>query len=179
MAQALEREIGNANLGVAPSAYNDLDKRVPKHAWPNSIRVYDEMRHDPQIAALLLALTLPIMRYRCFVDPNGASDEAVEHVAGDLRLPVKGADPGPKPRTRDRFDHGLHLVKRCSTSCTGRCSSSRSTATTRPARSCTSASWPLACQAASPRSPLLPTAAWTSSASTPRVTTDCRTGRSR
>jgi hypothetical protein len=26
---------------------------------------------------------------------------------------------------------------------------------------------------------LLPTAAWTSSASTPRVTTDCRTGRSR
>src|SRR5688572_13693300 len=110
MAQALEKEIGNANIGVAPwSSYNDIDERVPKLAWPNSTQVYDEMRNDAQLAALLFALTLPILRYRWFVDPNGASDDAVEHVAADLGLPIKGADPGPKPRTRDRFDHGLHL----------------------------------------------------------------------
>jgi hypothetical protein len=45
MATALEKEIGNANVGVAPwSAYGDLEERVPKLVWPNSILIYDEMR---------------------------------------------------------------------------------------------------------------------------------------
>ena len=45
---------------------------------------------DAQIAALLLAFTLPIRRYGWYIDPNGARDEVIQLVADDLNLPIEG-----------------------------------------------------------------------------------------
>jgi hypothetical protein len=60
------------------------------------------MRTDTQIASLLFAFTLPIRRYAWCIDPNGARDGVVEHIADDLNLPIEGQDPKPSSRRRDR-----------------------------------------------------------------------------
>jgi hypothetical protein len=107
---ALETEIGHGNTGLIPwSAFSDANETVPELAWPNSIATYSKMRTDAQIASLLLAFTLPIRRYGWFIDPNGARNEVVEHVADDLNLPIEGQDPKPSSRRRDRFSHDWHL----------------------------------------------------------------------
>jgi hypothetical protein len=69
-----------------------VTETVPELAWPNSINTYSAMRTDAQIASLLLAFTLPIRRYRWFINPNGARDEVVEDVANDFNLPIEGQD---------------------------------------------------------------------------------------
>jgi hypothetical protein len=109
MATALETEIGHGNTGLVPwSAFSDVNERVPELAWPNSIATYSSMRTDAQIASLLLAFTLPIRRYGWCIDPNGARDEVVEHVANDLNLPIEGQEPKPSSRRRDP-SHDRHL----------------------------------------------------------------------
>src|SRR5664279_1651913 len=103
-------ELGNQNLGIIPwSAYYDTQEEVPELAWPNSPRLYDKMRNDEQISALLLAFLLPIMGYRWYIDPNGARDEVVQHVATDFGLPIKGQEPDSSGRIRDRFSHEDYL----------------------------------------------------------------------
>lgn len=103
-------ELGNANQGIAPwSAFYDSTEEVPELAWPHSVKVYDKMRNDNQIAALLLSFMLPILGYRWYIDPNGASDEVVEQVGSDYGLPIEGQDPGPQGRTRDRFSFHDYL----------------------------------------------------------------------
>ena len=68
------------------------------------------MRTDAQITSLLLAFTLPIGRSRWSIRPNGARDEVVEDVAGNLSLPIEGQDDdAPVGRWRDRFSHDRHL----------------------------------------------------------------------
>src|SRR5829696_7852727 len=110
MPTALEQEIGHGNARLTPwSAFDDVTETVPELAWPNSITTYSAMRTDAQIASLLLAFTLPIRRYRWFIDPNGARDEVVEDVANDFNLPIEGQDPKTATRRRDRFSHDRHL----------------------------------------------------------------------
>src|SRR5829696_3333291 len=85
MPTALEQEIGHGNARLTPwSAFDDVTETVPELAWPNSITTYSAMRTDAQIASLLLPFTLPIRRYRWYIDPNGARDEVVEHIANDF-----------------------------------------------------------------------------------------------
>ena len=69
------------------------------------------MRTDAQIASLLLAFTLPIRRYRWYIDPNGARDEVVEDVANDFNLPIEGQDPKPITRRRDRLIHSAFVPR--------------------------------------------------------------------
>jgi hypothetical protein len=107
---ALEQEIGHGNTGLIPwSAFSDVSEPVPDLAWPQSVTTYSAMRADAQIASLLLAFTLPIRRYGWYIDPNGASDEVVEHIATDLNLPIGGQEPKPTGRRRDRFSDDRHL----------------------------------------------------------------------
>jgi hypothetical protein len=107
---SLETEIGHGNTGLVPwSAFSDVSELVPELAWPTSITTYSTMRTDAQIASLLLAFTLPIRRYGWCIDPNGARDEVVDHVANDLNLPIEGQEPKPTGRRRDRFSHDRHL----------------------------------------------------------------------
>jgi hypothetical protein len=107
---SLENEIGHGTTGLIPwSAFGDVNETVPELTWPNSITTYSKMGTDAQIASLLLAFTLPIRRYGWCIDPNGARDEVVEHIADDLNLPIEGQDPKPSSRRRDRFSHDRHL----------------------------------------------------------------------
>jgi hypothetical protein len=67
----LEKEIGHGNAGLLPwSAFVDETESVRELMWPQSISTYNFMRTDGQIASLLLAFTLPIRRYRWYIDPN-------------------------------------------------------------------------------------------------------------
>lgn len=67
------------------------------------------MRRDSQVSALLSAIVTPMRRYKWLIDANGARDEVVQFVSDDMNLPISGADPGPRPRQRDRFSHDTHL----------------------------------------------------------------------
>ena len=87
----------------------DLDEQSGDLRWPNSIKVYNQMRTDAQLFSLLSAITLPIRRSRWVIDPNGARDEVTELVANGLGLPIRGQEE-PAPRSRLRFNHDEHLV---------------------------------------------------------------------
>jgi hypothetical protein len=91
------------------SALCDVEENVPELVGQNAITTYNKMRQDAQIASLLLAFTLPIRRYRWFVDPNGARDQVVDWVAQNLNLPIEGQEDALQGRRRDRFRHDRHL----------------------------------------------------------------------
>ncbi|AZA08707.1 phage portal protein family protein [Corynebacterium pseudopelargi] len=80
--------------------------------FPNSTRVYSKMlRQDAQVQSILKAVTLPIRRSTWRIDPNGAPDAVVQHIASDLRLPVLGQERGTVPRRRGRVSWDAHLQK--------------------------------------------------------------------
>lgn len=94
------------------SSWNALitdDEYVPELLWPRSIRVYNGMRNDPQIAGLLRGSTLPIRRYHWYVDDNGADAKITKMVAEDLGLPVAGEESSPRLRSQGRFRWDNHL----------------------------------------------------------------------
>jgi hypothetical protein len=99
-----------------------------KLTFPESIYTYHSMRTDPQIQGLLTGAIWPLLRMKWYIKPNGAKDEAVEHISKDLNLPVEDpADPPPLPdpltgvlppspedqfhqrRTQNRFNFLDHL----------------------------------------------------------------------
>lgn len=90
----------------------DWFEENPEVLWPASVRTFTRMpREDSRLSSLLRAIGLPIRQTRWSIDPNGARDEVVEHVAGDLGLPIRGGDDdAPTPRMRDRFSWSQHLL---------------------------------------------------------------------
>lgn len=82
------------DLGWMGSILADTTEQIPDLVWPASVFTYGQMRRDPQLAAVLKAVTLPIRRATWQVDPAGAPDLAVQLVADGLGLPVKGTDRG-------------------------------------------------------------------------------------
>lgn len=104
---------GSAGLGsLWGSPQFDQFETVPELTWPNSIWTYSRMlREDARIASVLRAIGLPIRRTTWRIRPNGARPEVVQHVAGDLGLPVEGEsdEERPTPRLRGRFSWQAHL----------------------------------------------------------------------
>lgn len=71
--------------------------------------IYAEMEAgDAQLKGLLLATTLPVRRLRWEVDPNGAEQIVIDHIADAFNLPVRGQEPGPRPTSQ--FNHDRHLA---------------------------------------------------------------------
>jgi hypothetical protein len=113
-AQAAQREVGYAS---APTSATDwwqvgaLDEETtPELRWPANLAVYDAMRkQDAQVASVLRAVTFPVRSTRWRIEPNGARDDVVEHVARDLGLPIKGREDLAPGRMRDRFSWADHL----------------------------------------------------------------------
>lgn len=102
--------------GLVGSTWNariDEAEQIPDLIWrpygQGAVRVYDKMRTDPQIQGLLWGLTLPIRRYKWFVDPNGASDQTVHEFAQDVGLQIRDQPTDVVGRTRGRFSHDDHL----------------------------------------------------------------------
>jgi hypothetical protein len=107
-----KNEIGAvANIGVVPwtTFVTDEFEEVPELIFPQSVRTYHAMRNDSQIEGLYAGATWPILRYKWMLDPNGCDPEKVRTLAKDLQLPVKGADPEPKGRSKNRFVFKKHL----------------------------------------------------------------------
>jgi hypothetical protein len=73
----------------------DATEQIGDLIWPASVYTYAQMRRDPQLAAVLKAVTLPIRRATWQVDPAGAPPEAVQLVADGLGLAVKDAGYTP------------------------------------------------------------------------------------
>lgn len=102
-------EKGKVTSGAAWWGSLDEGEQAPELRWPLSIDVFDRMRRtDAQIASVIRAVTLPILRTPWRVDPNGARPEVASQIAIDLGLPLVGAEPTPM-RTRDRFSWPEHL----------------------------------------------------------------------
>ncbi len=79
--------------------------------WPRSVQTYTRMaRDDSRLSSILQAISLPIRLTSWRIDPAGASDEVVRHVAEDLGLPIMGDDDSrPMRRSKGRFSWGVHL----------------------------------------------------------------------
>ncbi len=106
---APSREIGS--LSVLPSwgALAGADPAdPPAFQFPLRVATVERMRVDPQIDALCNSVTMPVMRFRWDLDPNGARDEIVEQTATDFGVPILGSND-PAPRSRRRFKHRDHL----------------------------------------------------------------------
>ncbi|WP_205353073.1 phage portal protein family protein [Janibacter anophelis] len=111
-AQPALREIGHAAPPSAGAWWQvSLDEEsTPELRWPLNLPVYDAMvRQDAQVASVLRAVTHPIRGTQWRIDPNGAPDNVVEHVALDLGLPIKGREDMAPGRLRDRFSWSEHL----------------------------------------------------------------------
>jgi hypothetical protein len=106
--------LGGGIPGIAGSGawrmYQDEWEYVPELRWPLSVRLYDQMRSDSQLAGLLTAVMWGISQLRFVVDPNGARPSLVKEVCQDLNLPELGKDPEPVGRMKKRFSHGRHIV---------------------------------------------------------------------
>lgn len=89
--------------------YDDTET-TPELRWPQSVRVYDQMRsQDSQIVSVLRAVSLPVQRTPWRIDPAGAKARVTQFIADELGLPVVGKQPKATPRTRDRFSWPEHL----------------------------------------------------------------------
>lgn len=78
--------------------YADIDpsEHVADLLFPQSVTTYSSMRRDPQLAAVLAGISLPIRRATWALDPTGCNPAVVKRVADDMGLPVVGSDdPGP------------------------------------------------------------------------------------
>jgi hypothetical protein len=98
-----------AGMDLGWQSFIDDQEYVPELKWPQSVRAYQRMRTDSQLSGLFRAMTMPIRRYRFLLDPNGADERAVIGVSEDFNIDIKGRDPRPRGRQRDRFSHPKHL----------------------------------------------------------------------
>jgi hypothetical protein len=104
------RDIGVIDMrDVISSQWVDINEFVPDLMWPTSVQMYGRMRHDPRLAAILKAYSLPIRRATWAVDPAGCRDEVVQVVADDLGLPILGTDTKPGPARRRGVNWQEHI----------------------------------------------------------------------
>lgn len=100
---------GNGIAVMSWGTFMDQSEKAAELLWPRSVDLYDLMRKDGQIKALLNGMILPITRYNWMIDANGASPEVVNRLAEDLNLPIRGQEPRPVGRSRRRFKFREHL----------------------------------------------------------------------
>lgn len=107
------RDIGHVDDAALYGTYlQEMQEYVLALSWPLSVRTYQQMRHDPQLKAVLSAYTLPIRRATWAVDPAGCRDEVAKVVADDVGLPILGneAEPGPARRRGVRWNDHMRLA---------------------------------------------------------------------
>lgn len=80
--------------------YADFVEHVPALIWPESNQTYAQMRHDPQLTAIMSAYTLPIRRATWQVNGEGCRPEVAQLVAEDLGLHVTGKAKPSAARVR-------------------------------------------------------------------------------
>lgn len=99
-------------VGWQPGPNSDIltDTAREFRDWRTAMPVFNRMRTDEQISAVLLAVTLPIRATTWRVDPAGADIEVARSVGDQLGLPVIGDESRPPTMAgRNRFDFDDHL----------------------------------------------------------------------
>ena len=86
-------------LSTWGGAFDQLE-HVGDLTWPLSIRTYARMRHDPVLASVLAAYSLPILKTSWHLDPRGAPAKVAKLCADSLGLPLLGRDDKPGPVRR-------------------------------------------------------------------------------
>jgi hypothetical protein len=94
--------------------FADWWEAVPALMFPENIRTYGRMRHDPQLAGILRGVGLPIEHANWMIEPGGARDEVVQRCSDDLGLPIAGSNdesdaPDPVTDPRKAFTWARHL----------------------------------------------------------------------
>ena len=103
------REIGSLNVLPTWGALAGMDPSdPPAFQFPSRVQTVERMRTDGQVDALCNSVTMPVLRFKWQLNPNGARDEVVEQVATDFGLPIRGQTT-TAPRSRRRFKHKDHL----------------------------------------------------------------------
>lgn len=101
---------GFTAAGIAPwRNWVDNEEYVPELIWPQSVRTYERMRSDSQIASLFQATAMAIRRFKWYIDPNGAEEEQVTKLSKDYNLPILGDKVNNRLRAKRRFSFDRHL----------------------------------------------------------------------
>jgi hypothetical protein len=98
--------------GMAPwISWVDIEELVPQVRWPNSVRTYQTMRGDSQVAALYEATLLAVQKMEWLLDPNGAPDDMVQKLSTDYNIPIMGQkkDQVKRGRMKNRFSLRNHI----------------------------------------------------------------------
>lgn len=102
--------IFGGGTGATPDWGYFVDDRefAEELAWPRGVEKYERMEtSDAQVKGLMLATTMPPRRFHWEFDPNEARPEAVDLIAEDFNLPVRGEDE--RRKTRRGFNHDRHM----------------------------------------------------------------------
>ncbi|MDQ1174178.1 hypothetical protein QE430_002485 [Microbacterium testaceum] len=104
-------EIGYVTAPLAGwNTFIDEAEADPEFQWPKSVPLVDRMRRDdPQIASVLLAVTLPLLESDWQLDCTGVRPEVARHVSQDLGIEIKGTVWEAPLRTKGRFTWNEHL----------------------------------------------------------------------
>lgn len=94
------------------SGYPDQwSEHVPELQWPASVRTYERMSTDAQVAGVLRAIIGPVLGASWALDPQGAPPEIVEFVSKALTIPTLGQAPVLRPpRGALRFNEILETA---------------------------------------------------------------------
>lgn len=99
-------------LGWASWAGGDDLEYVAELQWPSSVNAYRSMMNDAQVSSLMAGLVLPIRAYRWYIEPNGASQSAIDRISTDYNLPIGEKEDDEefhRRRGARRFSFDKHL----------------------------------------------------------------------
>jgi hypothetical protein len=104
--------------GMAPwSMFVDDQEFVAELRWPASVRTYERMATDSQVAALFQATVLALLKFQWKLNPNGADEAQVIKLSKDYNLPIQGEEGQnsrrrpTEARRKGRFSFRDHLRK--------------------------------------------------------------------
>lgn len=106
-----EKGVATSGVGLWDwSALVEDREYVPLLTFPNSVLTYEKMFTDAQLKGLYSGTVLPLRRFRYRLNPNGASQQAVEKLSKDYGIPIKGKEAEfSQGRRRGRFSWAQHL----------------------------------------------------------------------
>lgn len=88
----------------------DVAESNPQLRWPQSIKIFDQMRsEESQVSSVLAAVTLPVRSINWHIDPGNARPEVVDLISRDLGIPQRGHTLARPTRTRGRFSWSEHI----------------------------------------------------------------------
>lgn len=103
--------IRSTEVGWQPGPVSDLlDEKVAEFQdWRTAMPVWDRMRKEDQVSAVIRAITLPIRSTQWRLDPNGAPDDVARSVGRQLDLPVIGHEDEEAARRPNSFSWAEYL----------------------------------------------------------------------